>query len=492
MNFNSIEFLIFFPLVIMVHWLLPSKLRKYWLLAASYFFYLYWNPILILLLLFSTAVDYFCSLGMEKFRGNKAVMKALLLISIFMNLGLLFTFKYADFFGETVNHFCAMLSIPYRVPALNLILPVGISFYTFQTMSYTIDVYRGDYHAERDPVTFALYVTFFPQLVAGPIERPQDLMPQLKKERFFQWDDLSAGIRLMLSGFFRKLVIADTCGIFVNQVFNHVESANALALFLGALMFSMQIYCDFSGYSEIANGAARMMGVRLTKNFNYPFLAVSYSESFRRWHITLDRWFTQYLYIPLGGSRKGLARKILNMFIVFSLSGLWHGANWTYVLWGLHSAVCLSLEGLYLKPMEKWLTKIGVDLKHPLTVYIRRIIMYCTVYVQASVLFRAESLEQIILYFTRMFTETGFGHDYFKAAFDTMGLDPVSIFRLVLGFVILSKLGDWEKYDLPGARTKHGSAQRISSVVYFVIIIALSWIALLATHDMAEFAYFQF
>ena len=192
MNFNSLEFLLFFPIVIAVHWLLPHKLRKFWLLAASYGFYMYWNPILIILLLVSTGIDYFCSLGIEKYRANKGLARMFLLISLCMNLGLLFTFKYADFFGETVNVFCAGLGIPYRVPALNLILPVGISFYTFQTMSYTIDVYRGDFHAEKDPITFALYVTYFPQLVAGPIERPQDLMPQLKKEKHFNWDDVTA------------------------------------------------------------------------------------------------------------------------------------------------------------------------------------------------------------------------------------------------------------------------------------------------------------
>ena len=491
MNFNSMEFLVFFPIVIAVHWLLPHKMRKYWLLAASYGFYMYWNPILILLLLFSTFIDYFCSRGMERFRGNKPVMNALLMTSILVNLGLLFTFKYADFFGETVNALCYTLNIPYRVPALNLILPVGISFYTFQTMSYTIDVYRGDYHAEKDPVTFALYVTYFPQLVAGPIERPQDLMPQLKKEHDFNWDDLTAGFRLMLSGFFRKVVIADSCGIFANRVFNNIDGANSLALILGALLFCLQIYCDFSGYSEIANGTARMMGVRLTKNFNYPWLAVSYTDYFRRWHITLNRWFTEYVYIPLGGSRKGLPRKMFNMFIVFSLSGLWHGANWTYVLWGLHAAALLTFESFTLKPTVAWLEKRGVDMNHPVTVLVRRCMMIPH-YIVAGILFRCNSFEEIGLFFTGIFQRFGFGYVYFQEAFATLELDMLGLLRLVLGFVILARLGQWEVYDLPGAKTAHGSARRVSTVVYYVLIIALCWISLLATHDAAEFAYFQF
>ncbi len=491
MNFNSIEFLVYFPLVILGFWLLPHKWRRHWLLAASYLFYLYWNPILITLLLLSTAIDYFCSLGIEKYRENKNIAKIFLLISIFMNLGLLFTFKYADFFGETVNQFCIWLGISYRVPPLNLILPVGISFYTFQTMSYTIDVYRGDYHAEKDPVTFALFVTYFPQLVAGPIERPQDLMPQLKKEHHFNWEDTTAGLRLMLCGFFRKCVIADTCGMFANTVFNNIEGSNTLTLILGALFFCLQIYCDFSGYSEIANGAARMMGVRLTKNFNYPWLAVSYTDYFRRWHITLNRWFTQYVYIPLGGSRKGLPRKVLNMFIVFSLSGLWHGANWTYVLWGLHAAVLLTFESYTLKPLVRFLEGRGVDLQHPVTILIRRMCMLPH-YVFSGILFRCNSLAEIIQYLTGILNGFGLGHVYMQETIAALGLTPLKLLQVVLSLVALVKLGHWEQYDLPGARTKLGSAQRLSTAVYFVIIIALCWISLLATHDAAEFAYFQF
>ncbi len=492
MNFNSIEFLIFFPIVIFVHWLLPHKARKFWLLAASYFFYLYWNPILITLLIFSTVVDYCCSLCIERFRERKHIARIFLLISICMNLGLLFTFKYADFFGETVNVLCEAIGIGYRVPPLNLILPVGISFYTFQTMSYTIDVYRGDYQAERDFITFSLYVTFFPQLVAGPIERPGDLMPQLKKERHFTWDDFSAGLRLLMCGFFRKCVIADTCGIYANNIFADIEGSNSLALFMGALLFCMQIYCDFAGYSEIANGAARMLGVRLTKNFNQPWLSVSYTDYFRRWHITLNRWFTEYVYFPLGGSRKGLKRKMINMFIVFTLSGLWHGANWTFALWGIHAALCLCLESWCLKPVERWLTQKGVDLQHPLTLVIRRIMCYCTIFVQAGILFRAQTLEEIVQFVVGLFTRVGFGNAYFREAFTAVGLNSLTIAQLGLSFAILVQLGHWENYDLPGAGTKHGSAQRLSTVVYGVIIIALCWISLLATHDAAEFAYFQF
>ena len=301
MNFNSGAFLIFLPVSVGVYWLLPQRFRKVWLLAASYFFYMYWNPLLILLLLSSTVIDYCCGRGMEARRESGKSRKALLLVSICMNLGLLFFFKYWDFFGETVNALAAQLGLGYRVPALHLILPVGISFYTFQTMSYSIDVYRGDAPAERDFVSFALYVSFFPQLVAGPIENPRDLLPQLKAEHRLNADDLRAGCRLLLCGFFRKCVVADLCGIYVNAVYVDAAHADSLAVAAAGALFCIQMYCDFAGYSEIAAGAARLMGVRLMRNFNRPYLSQSYGEFFRRWHISLNRWFTQYLYIPPSG-----------------------------------------------------------------------------------------------------------------------------------------------------------------------------------------------
>ena len=486
MNFNSMAFLIFLPVVVGIYWLIPHKARKYWLLAASYFFYGYWNPMFLFLLLFSTTVDYFCALGLDRFRNDRKTRKLLLLTSIFMNLGLLFSFKYLDFFGETVNSLCMALAIPYRVPALNWILPVGISFYTFQTMSYTIDVYRGDFPAEKDPITFALYVTYFPQLVAGPIESPGNLLPQLKKEQQLNWDDFSAGIRLLLCGFFRKCVVADFCGIFVNQVFSGLETANALAIFCGGALFCIQMYCDFAGYSEIAAGSARLMGVRLMRNFDRPYLSMSYTEFFRRWHISLNRWFTSYVYIPLGGSQKGKFNKIRNTVIVFALCGLWHGARWTYVLWGLYAAFWLCVESL-LDIRHRF----GPEWDNPLGRLVRRAVMFL-IFVPAALLFRADSLQQLTVIFPRLFTQIGFGGDYFRAAFDSLGLSAVSLVQLILSVVAMARIYDWGLYDLPGAKTEQASARRLVSAVYMVLIIALCWLALLATQDAAGFAYFQF
>ena len=486
MNFNSLAFLIFLPTVVAGYWLLPHRGRKYWLLAASYFFYMYWNPLMIFLLLFSTAVDYGCGRGMERFREREPVRKLLLLTSICVNLGLLFFFKYWDFFGETVNSLCAVLSIPYRVPALNLILPVGISFYTFQTMSYTIDVYRGDFPAEKDPISFALYVTFFPQLVAGPIESPGNLLPQLKSEHHLSQADLAEGFRIALCGFFRKCVVADFCGIYVNQAFGNVEGANSLAIFCAGALFCIQMYCDFAGYSEIAMGCARMLGIRLMRNFDRPYLSQSYTEFFRRWHISLNRWFTSYVYIPLGGSRKGKARKLRNTAIVFVLCGLWHGANWTYVLWGLYAAFWLCLESL-------------LDIRHrfgpqwdcPLGKLIRRSYMFL-IFVPAALLFRAESVTQIEQIFTRLFTCWGFGSAYLADTFASLGLNTLTLAQLVLSIVCMAKIYRLTQNDLVTSQEDTAVSQRTVSYAYLILTILLCWLALLATQAAVGFAYFQF
>ena len=487
MNFNSGAFLLYLPVTVGVYWLLPHKFRKYWLLAASWFFYMYWNPLLILLLIASTVIDYCCGRGMEASPDQPKKRKTLLTVSVCMNLGLLFFFKYWDFFGATASELLRFIGIDWQIPALNLILPVGISFYTFQTMSYSIDVYRGDAPAERDFVSFALYVSFFPQLVAGPIENPKNLLPQLKAEHKLNSEDLRAGFRLLLCGFFRKCVVADLCGIYVNAVFHDAADPNGLAVALAGGLFCFQMYCDFAGYSEIAAGAARLMGVRLMRNFDRPYLSQSYGEFFRRWHISLNRWFTSYVYIPLGGGRKGLGRKILNTLIVFALCGLWHGARWTYVLWGLYAAFFVCLENLLKKPAGRLAARLRLPLENPVVVLIRRLYMFL-IFIPAAILFRSESLEQVATLLRRLFT----GGAEISSAFASLGLNGSSAIILALTLVAMNAMHVWSDYDLPPARTETGQARRVVSAALLVVIIALSWLALLATEDAAIFAYFQF
>ena len=487
MNFNSGAFLIYLPVTVGGYWLLPHRFRKYWLLAASWFFYMYWNPLLILLLVASTVIDYCCGRGMEARRAAERPCRSLLMVSICMNLGLLFFFKYWDFFGETANQLAALLGLGWRVPALNLILPVGISFYTFQTMSYSIDVYRGDAPAERDFISFALYVSFFPQLVAGPIENPRNLLPQLKAEHRLNAGDLRAGFRLLLCGFFRKCVVADLCGIYVNAVFDHAEAANGLAVAIGCGLFCIQMYCDFAGYSEIAAGAARLMGVRLMRNFDRPYLSQSYAEFFRRWHISLNRWFTSYVYIPLGGGRRGQARKLLNTLIVFGLCGLWHGARWTYVLWGLYAAFFVCLESFLKKPAGRMAEKLAIPLENPVVILVRRCYMFL-IFLPAALLFRAVSLEHAGVLLRQLFT----GGGDLNGAFRTLGLTGSSLIGLVLTLVAMNALHHWGDYDLPAPGTETARARRLVSAALMTAVIALSWLALLATKDAAGFAYFQF
>ena len=349
MLFNSFRFLIFFPCVFLLYYALPFRFRKYMLLLASYYFYMCWKPEFIVLILLSTAIDYFCGLGIGKHRASRRASRAFLAVSLFMNLGLLFFFKYFNFFGETLTALCRAVSIPFTAPALDIILPVGISFYTFQTLSYTIDVYRGKLEPERDFVSFALFVSFFPQLVAGPIETAVNLLPQLKQERPFSYDNAAWGLKLMAWGFFKKLVVADRlAALFVDPVFENPAEYSGGAFVIAAAAFAFQIYCDFGGYSDIARGCAKTMGVDLMVNFKAPYLfSASVSEYWKRNHISLSEWFHDYVYISLGGNRKGPWKKALFVTVTFFLSGLWHGAGWTFVVWGLLQALYLNMESLF-------------------------------------------------------------------------------------------------------------------------------------------------
>lgn len=349
MLFNSIRFLLFFPCVFLLYFALPFRFRKYMLLAASYYFYMCWKPEFIVLIVISTAIDYFCGLGIAKYRDSRRTARRFLAASMCMNLGLLFFFKYFNFFGEILTGLCRAVSIPFSAPALDIILPVGISFYTFQTMSYTIDVYRGKLEAERDFVTFALFVSFFPQLVAGPIEKASNLLPQLKTEHSFSYDDAAYGLKLMAWGFFKKLVVADRlAALFVDPVYQNPSEYAGGAFLIATAAFAIQIYCDFGGYSDIARGCARTMGIDLMVNFKAPYLfSTSIGDYWRRNHISLSEWFHEYVYISLGGNRKGPWKKALFVTITFFLSGLWHGAGWTFVTWGLLQALYLNVEALF-------------------------------------------------------------------------------------------------------------------------------------------------
>lgn len=339
MVFNSFHFLWFFPLVVAGYFLLPFKLRWLFLLGASCYFYAYLIPEYLLILAALILIDYTAGIAIE--RAETRHKKPLLMVSLFTNLALLFVFKYFDFFSINTAAFAEFFGLKYSPWVLNLVLPLGISFHTFQSMGYTIEVYLGRQRAEKHLGIYSLYVMFFPQLVAGPIERPQQLLLQFREEHRFDYDRSVSAMQLMMWGLLKKVAIADPLSQMVNAVFGNVEGVTGMPLVLASFAFSIQIYCDFSGYSDIARGSAMFMGFRLSENFRQPYFARSIAEFWHRWHISLSTWFRDYVYIPMGGSRGSTARTCFNILFVFILSGFWHGANWTFLAWG-------ALHGLYL------------------------------------------------------------------------------------------------------------------------------------------------
>ncbi len=365
MLFNSIQFLIYFPLVVILYYAIPHKWRWLLLVTASYYFYMCWKAEYIFLILLSTFIDYFAAIRMAKMPDKKG-RKKYLLLSIFVNLGLLFSFKYFNFINESLRDVFNNFNIFYDVPTFKVLLPVGISFYTFQTLSYTIDVYRGRTQPERHFGRFALYVSFFPQLVAGPIERSIKLLPELRKKVQINGSQILSGLKLMFWGFFKKVVIADRLAIYVGSVFLHPDDVYGPKIILAAVFLHVQVYADLSGYTDIARGAARVMGIDLIKNFNNPLWARSLYDFWKRWHISLTTWFTDYLYIPLGGNRVIKWRWYYNIFIVFLISGLWHGASWTFVIWGAMHGLFQLIEIWTDKPRKAFFKRIGISDKKTL------------------------------------------------------------------------------------------------------------------------------
>jgi len=340
MLFNSVHFLLFFPLVVGLYFTLPQRFRWVLLLAASYYFYMCWKAEYVFLIIISTVMDYYVARRMAGC-ATTGRRRLYLVLSLAGNLGLLFAFKYFNFFSASARVVLSQFNMFYDAPVFQVLLPVGISFYTFQTLSYTIDVYRGKIQPETHLGIFALYVAFFPQLVAGPIERSTRLLPQFYQQHDFDYRKATDGLKLMLWGFFKKVVIADRVAVVVNHVYNNPQAYEGTAIIIATYLFAIQIFCDFSGYSDIAMGVARVMGYDLMKNFNRPYHAHSIAEFWQRWHISLSTWFRDYLYIPLGGNRVAKLRWFFNLAVVFVVSGLWHGAAWTFVLWG-------ALHGLYM------------------------------------------------------------------------------------------------------------------------------------------------
>lgn len=391
MLFNSFEFLVFFLVVTTAYFILPHKLRWVWILAASCYFYMAFIPVYILILGFTIVIDYFAGIFIEKSEGRRR--KLLLMISLIANIGVLAVFKYFNFLNENLTGVLGYIGQSNPVPFLTILLPIGLSFHTFQAMSYTIEVYRGHQKAERNFGIYSLYVMFYPQLVAGPIERPQNLLHQFHEKHYLDWNRVWSGIRLMAWGLFKKVVIADRLAMYVNEVYNDPGTWHGAPAILAVIFFSFQIYCDFSGYSDIAIGAARVMGYNLMANFNYPYLSKNISDFWRRWHISLSTWFKDYLYIPLGGNRVKFSRVCLNLMIVFVVSGIWHGANWTFVVWGALHGIFTILFMVTGRMRSKLVTATGLRKLPWLNDTISTLLTFGLV-TFAWIFFRAKNFEQ--------------------------------------------------------------------------------------------------
>ena len=480
MLFNSFHFLIFFPVVTFLYFVLPHRARVPLLLAASCWFYMAFVPKYILILIFLILLDFTAGILIENAHGHRR--KVFLIISLAANVGMLGFFKYFNFFNANLTVLAHFLGWNYSIESLKIILPIGLSFHTFQSMSYTIEVYRGRFPAERSLLHFAIYVLFYPQLVAGPIERPQNLLHQFREAHHFSWPRFVEGGQLMLTGLFKKIIIADRAAILVNIVYAEPGNFSGAQLLLATFFFAIQIYCDFSGYSDVARGAARVMGFELMLNFNRPYLAASIADFWRRWHISLSTWFRDYVYFPLGGNREGLARTCRNLAIVFLISGLWHGANWTFLIWGALHALFIVVYVLTEGPRER-----ANAASAPAFALLGWFITFSAVIV-AWIFFRAANLSDALLIVRRIFTSLGLpsgaewhpGLDTLQFSFALMLIAGLFAFEL-LGrrkpiWLRLSEQPRWLRW----------SGYYLFGVV-FVVLLLLS-----PQHGAQPFIYFQF
>lgn len=484
MLFNSINFAIFLPVVFILYWFFTNKnlkVQNALLLISSYFFYACWDWRFMFLLLFSTLLDYFTGLQMQNSRSPKN-RKFWFWLSIIVNLGFLGFFKYYNFFAESFAGFLSHLGWKANPVLLNIILPVGISFYTFHGLSYVIDIYKNKIKAESNFIDYAVFVSFFPLLVAGPIERATHLLPQIKRERIFNYSQASNGLRQILWGLFKKIVIADNCAVYANEIFNNSADMNGSSLVLGALFFTFQIYGDFSGYTDIALGTARLFGIELLRNFAFPYFSRDIAEFWRRWHISLSSWFRDYLYIPLGGSKGGNWRRIRNTFIIFIVSGFWHGANWTFIIWGFLNALYI-MPSIILKTNRNHIEIVAQGKLLPSIKEVFQMTATFVLTVFAWIFFRSENVDHSISYISEIFSRSIFNRPYFS------GIENVpQIITLIIVFMLAEWQGREYQYGLEGIKKINSTSVRW--LCYILIMLLIYFYGNFG--QSVEFIYFQF
>jgi len=478
MLFNSLSFAIFLPIVFCLYWFMPTKNRakqNLLLLASSYFFYGCWDWRFLFLLIFSTLLDYYTGLKIES-ATSQITRKFWFWLSISVNLGFLGIFKYYNFFATSFGEMLSGIGLKVNPWTLKFILPVGISFYTFHGLSYVIDIYKKRISAEKNFIDYSLFVSFFPLLVAGPIERATHLLPQIKRDRRLNYVQAVDGLRQILWGLFKKIVIADQCAEIANAIFNDPTSYNGSTLCLGAVLFAFQIYGDFSGYSDIALGTARLFGIDLLRNFAYPYFSRDIAEFWRRWHISLSTWFRDYLYIPLGGSKGGIWLKIRNTFIIFLVSGFWHGANWTFIIWGLLHALYI-MPSIIFNTNRKNLATVAEGKIFPSLKDLVSMIITFSLVVFAWIFFRAESLTHAVQYISGIFSES---------LLSLPQKQPRVLVAVIIFFMVVEWIGRTQQYALASFGLKWPRLLRWT--FYYCLIAAIFYF----TGPEKQFIYFQF
>lgn len=475
--FNSISFAIFLPIVFLLYWFATKgnyKTQNVILLISSYFFYACWDYRFLFLLIFSTLLDFFSGLKMHGAKKT-ATKRFWFWTSIIINVGFLAIFKYYNFFAGSFADALSLVGVKTNFIVLKVILPVGISFYTFHGLSYVIDVYNNKIKPERNFIDYSVFVSFFPLLVAGPIERATHLLPQIQKERTFDYAKAVDGVRQMLWGLFKKIVIADNCAKYANLIFDHSATYNGATHVMGALFFTFQIYCDFSGYSDIAIGTAKLFGIDLLRNFAFPYFSRDIAEFWRRWHISLSSWFKDYLYIPLGGSKGGMWMRMRNTLIIFLVSGFWHGANWTFIIWGLLNAIYI-MPSILRKTHRR---NLDIVAQGKILPTLKEFISMCVTFglaVFAWIFFRAQDLRHAREYISRIFSRH----------FGIPKVFPIYLIIIIVVFMAIEWIGREKQYAL--ANLDHKLPKPARWAFYYVILI----IMFIYTGQKQQFIYFQF
>jgi alginate O-acetyltransferase complex protein AlgI len=491
MLFNSFVFVEFFIVVTVLYFLLPHKFRWFLLLLASCIFYMYYIPGYIKILGTTIVVDYFAGLLISNAK-NPRMRKVYLLLSLAANIGFLAYFKYFNFFVENINSVAEAIGWNYSIPLLGIVLPIGLSFHTFQAMSYTIEVYRGNQKPEKHFGIYALYVMYYPQLVAGPIERPQNVLPQFHTPQIFDYSRIINGLKQMLFGFFKKMVIADNIAVLINPVFDDPYHHHAISIFISAILFGIQIYCDFSGYSDIALGASRVMGIELMQNFKAPYLSKSITEFWSRWHISLSTWFRDYLYIPLGGNKVSFQGWMFNIFFVFAVSGFWHGANWTFIVWGaLHGFICIferSFNHFFKFQIKKGWSVVNVLLA--LKTFL--IVSFIWIFFRAENITTAMYMARQFVFAIPEFIINGAGIQDILLQSNQSLVDNLQITRIIVLLMAVFIIFYYDKIDYERNFIEFINHKPFYKRIAFYAVIIYFIILFGVFHSEQEFIYFQF